>query len=315
MKALKLILPLSILLIFACHEDSDHVHDVQADLQHHDVKEFAGSAELLAKLTAPKNLSKGRSSGSRVALYSAEYIYGPESDEAGSTVFFTHRGNKQLDADFVPEQSIDGTTDVSYYVDNNRATTDMTEPESEGAIDASMDTWDEVKCSDLGLTKIPFDGRPTGFIAALVNFPGGSFDYVADVTQCGWLPEPFYSGVLGSSNILAVTFTIIFIDENNLPLDADNDGKTDVAWREIYYNEGYTWSNDGSGIDLETVSLHEAGHGLSQAHFGKVHGTSNGKVHFSPRAVMNAGYSGINRTINGTDKAGHCSNWGNWPNN
>ena len=55
--------------------------------------------------------------------------------------------------------------------------------------------------------------------------------------------------------------------------------------------------------------------GLSQAHFGKLFRTdANGKLHFTPRAVMNAGYTGIQQQIGKTDNAGHCSNWANWPN-
>ena len=87
--------------------------------------------------------------------------------------------------------------------------------------------------------------------------------------------------------------------------------------REIYYNSLFTWADDGvSNIDVETVALHEAGHGLSQAHFGKlIQTTSNGKFHFAPRAVMNAGYTGPQRALAGTDHAGHCSIWADWPNN
>ena len=63
----------------------------------------------------------------------------------------------------------------------------------------------------------------------------------------------------------------------------------------------FTWADDGvSHFDIETVALHEAGHGLSQGHFGKIHGTvANGKIHFSPRAVMNAAYSGVQRAPDG----------------
>ncbi len=64
------------------------------------------------------------------------------------------------------------------------------------------------------------------------------------------------------------------------------------------------------------MALHEAGHGLSQAHFGKAFRSGgNGKLHFSPRAVMNATYSGVQTSIDQTDNAGHCSNWASWPNN
>ena len=94
----------------------------------------------------------------------------------------------------------------------------------------------------------------------------------------------------------------------------DNNGKNDVWFREIYSNDEFSWA-DGDHYDVETVSLHEAGHGLSQGHFGKAfRGVKNEKLHFSPRAVMNASYSGIQTGIEKTDNAGHCSNWSNWPN-
>jgi hypothetical protein len=67
--------------------------------------------------------------------------------------------------------------------------------------------------------------------------------------------------------------------------------------------------------DVESVALHEFGHGLSQAHFGEAFLTdSNGKVHFAPLAVMNAGTDRVSQELLGTDVAGHCSIWGNWPN-
>ena len=70
----------------------------------------------------------------------------------------------------------------------------------------------------------------------------------------------------------------------------------------------------GNGIyDFETVILHEVGHGLSQAHFGQAFATGNGKLHFAPAALMNAGYSVGRRVVTQTDKAGHSSNRADWP--
>jgi len=103
------------------------------------------------------------------------------------------------------------------------------------------------------------------------------------------------------------------------PTDIDNNGKVDVAFREIYYDYDHTWSTDGSAIDLESVSVHETGHGLSQAHFGSVAvlhpDTPKARLRVSPRAVMNALYTGSYRDLGGSDNGGHCSNWGQWPNN
>jgi hypothetical protein len=108
---------------------------------------------------------------------------------------------------------------------------------------------------------------------------------------------------------------LIFIDGAGAPTDIDNNGKLDVAFREILYNDAFTWNVNGN-IDIETVALHESGHGLSQGHFGKAFRTeSNGKIHFAPLAVMNAAYSGVQQGLAGTDNGGHCSIWGSWPNN
>ena len=51
-------------------------------------------------------------------------------------------------------------------------------------------------------------------------------------------------------------------------------------------------------------------------HFGEIFLTDkNGKVHFSPFAVMNALTSRRAQVLKGTDIGGHCSIWGSWPNN
>ena len=248
-----------------------------------------------------------------VALYMAEYITTGDNEEIGNTVYFKNLGNKQLAGDFVPGLDLDGTTEISYYVDDNRPTADVDVSASNNAIDSAMATWNGVTCSDLGIYEVPFDGRPTGFISAAYGL-GGSFNYVADVVHCGW-DVALFEAIFGpDSNVLGVTFTIVFTDENGDLIDLDNNGKYDVAWREIYFNDAYTWNN-GITYDIETVSLHEAGHGLSQAHFGTAFRSGNGKLHFSPRAVMNAAYSGVQTSITETDNAGHCSNWSSWPYN
>lgn len=266
----------------------------------------------------PVSSARGRLPGQNFALYMGEYITTGESGQAGRTIYFNNVGNKQLTADFVPGLSLDGSDAVSYYVDQNRPSADLAVAVSSAAIDRAMNTWDNVNCSDLGLTKIPSNNTiTTGFVAALVGM-GGSFDYVADVTHSGWLPAAFFNAIAppdGSTYILGVTFTIIFTDDDGNPVDTDNNGAIDVAWREIYYNDAFTWK-DGATYDVETIALHEAGHGLSQGHFGKAFADAGaGKLHFSPRAVMNAAYSGIQRQIGASDNAGHCSNWAAWPQN
>ncbi len=267
-------------------------------------------------VTLKETGSTARTEGTHYALYTAEYLTSEESGQVGRTIYFNDVGNKQLGADFVPGLSLDGTDNISYYIDETKPSADISSAISTGAIARAMQTWEDVTCSQLGMYRVPSDPAvTTGFISALLGF-GGSFDYVADVVHCGWLPAPFFDlvGEDGSTYILGVTFTIIFTDDLGNPVDTDSNGKIDVAWREIYYNDTFQW-RDGAHYDIETIALHEAGHGLSQGHFGKAFGTGNGKIHFSPRAVMNAAYSGIQTEIKKTDNAGHCSNWASWPNN
>ena len=151
---------------------------------------------------------------------------------------------------------------------------------------------------------------------AILGF-GGIFAFFADITHGGFLAGPFFDALApdGSGFILGVTFTFGFVDIAGNFTDIDNNGKLDTAFREIYYNDNFPWAINGN-FDVETVALHEAGHGLSQAHFGEAFRTvSNGKLHFDPRAVMNAAYSGVQQSLAGTDNGGHCSIWGSWPNN
>ncbi len=174
-----------------------------------------------------------------------------------------------------------------------------------------MTTWDSVKCSTIPITKLPdIPGLDIGIIEALVFGQSTQDFFLADITHAGWLP----AGLL-PSNVIAATFTFMFVDvATGAPTDIDNNGKIDVAFREILYNGAFAWGIN-TDIDVETIALHESGHGLSQGHFGKAFLTnSNGKLHFAPRAVMNAAYSGIQQDTKGTDNGGHCSIWGSWPN-
>lgn len=265
----------------------------------------------------PISADARKSMDDKYAVYMAEYLTTSESGQVGRTVYFKNTGNKQLGADFVPGLSLDGTDAVSFYVDQNRPSGDLDVSASSAAITRAMETWNGVTCSQLALYNIPFTRKTTtGYVGALLGF-GGSYDYVADVVHAGWLPAAFFDllGPEGSTYILGVTFTIIFTDANGNPVDVDANGKADVAWREIYYNDAFPWA-DGTHYDVETIALHEAGHGLSQAHFGTAFADAgSGQLHFSPRAVMNAAYSGIQTQIGETDNAGHCSLWSDWPNN
>lgn len=251
--------------------------------------------------------------GSDLRIATAEVLL--EGAEQGATFFFMDVGNKQLSADFVPNdpRRAWGTPNaINYLVDLSDGATlsGLSAAQTDAAIDRAMDTWEfDTDCSNLPIPEVPDPGDDPDLIDAIFGFgppPGPGWPY-SDIVHGGWttfFPPP----------ILGVTFTFIFTS-GGVPTDINNDGKTDAALREIYYNTLFNWQIDAN-IDVETVALHEAGHGLSQGHFGSLFRTdANGKFHFAPLAVMNAGYTQVQQDLAPTDLAGHCSIYGQWPQN
>jgi hypothetical protein len=240
-------------------------------------------------------------------------------------VFFSNVGNKQLAHHFVPADPRrawgTGGTSINYCIDSTEGatTSGLTTPQTTAAIDRAMDTWQNVTCATIPLVRLADHPVDVG-VVQFINGLGGSPIVAADITHAGWFP----AGIL-NPNTIAVTFTFIFIDGNGNPTDIDSNRKLDTAFREIYYNDAFDWQIDPGcqlcpPIDVETVALHEVGHGLSQGHFGKAFLDAAGKpglsgLHFSPTAVMMAGYAGEKQDLTGSDEGGHCSIWAQWPNN
>ena len=253
-----------------------------------------------------------------VRLEAVEYF--TAVGQGGQTIYFDDR-TKQSGDHFMPcDPRRGGFCDISWISDQVDGTANgPTLADTQTAVNNAMATWDSTKCSTIPLTKLFDLGLDWGYVQFLLGF-GGVPGWWADLTHAGWLPGDFFEAVFGpggSDVVLGVTFTLVWIDPaSGDPTDIDNNGKADVAFRETYYNNAFPWAIDTDiPIDVETVVLHETGHGLSQDHFGKLFETdANGKLHFAPRAVMNAGYTGVQQYLRGTDKGGHCSIWGSWPN-
>jgi hypothetical protein len=277
----------------------------------------------LASMMDNMNLALA-ASGANYRTAIAEYVTDGTGGDAGGTVLAKNVGNKRLTADFVPNDPNraawsgapgGGSDDITYAIDQTGDALPvfggLLGAATTAAIDRAMATWESVNCSNLPITKNPDLGLDIGVVAFL-NGLGGSPSVVADVQHAGWRDINFAGGILG------VTFTFIFVDDDGNPVDQDNNGLADVAFREIYYDPSFGWADDGvddNDIDVESVAVHEAGHGLSQAHFGTVRLKNDGSLKASPRAVMNALYAAPFRDLTGTDNGGHCSNWANWPNN
>lgn len=214
-----------------------------------------------------------------------------------------------------------GVRDIYWLSDQTEGiATGVSQADTQAAVANAMATWDGVTCATIPLIQWPDYGIDWGYVQYLEGF-GGVPAWYADITHAGWLPVAFFDAIAppdGGTYILGATFTFIWLDAPapaGEPTDIDNNGKLDVAFREIYYNDGFSWAIDDD-FDVETIVLHETGHGLSLGHFGMIFATTaNGKLHFAPRAVMNAAYTGVQQELASTDNAAFCSIWGSWPNN
>jgi hypothetical protein len=280
--------------------------------------------------------------GASTRISQVEWLTRSETGQVGQTVFFNHRGNKQLAHDFAPgDPRRGGRTSILYLVDQSdgAAVGGLTNADTEAAIDRAVATWNDVACSHIPIEKAPDTGADPD--VADFFFGGGDLGTInlgpvttVDIVHGGFVGAALFDALTpgcvpgsvtnpcGSVFVLGVTFTDVFVDEDGTPTDINHDGKLDVAFREIFYNNSDPDAN-GATIpwridahpDVETTALHEFGHGLSQAHFGKVFSTdSNGKVHFAPLAIMNAGTDRVSQRLLGTDVGGHCSIWADWPN-
>lgn len=229
-----------------------------------------------------------------VQALSATWLATPGSEQVGTQVFFKDTGNKNIGASWVPgDPRRFGRTDIRYTVVQASAASPngISAADVEAAIDRGMDTWETVKCSSVDIVKVADTELDVDII------------HLAFVAPLGF-------------PVLAVTIPFAFIDGSGNFTDINRDGRADYAFAFILLaaDAGVPWAIDGN-IDIETVALHESGHGLGQAHFGKLFQTlSNGFFHFAPRAVMNAGYTGPQQSLKPTDLAGHCADFGNWPN-
>ena len=260
--------------------------------------------------------------GLNISLAYAETVTkanGAETAE-GQTIFANDR-TKRLTAQWVPGDSrrnADGNN-LNYTIWDPFSIANFGSPNAFNgtpAIDASFETWNTFKKG----AKLNIVKRPNTIVNPSAILGGDPF--LADISQVGILPGFLFDDVLGpgaSSSVLGVAFTFTFIDDEGNPTDINNDGFSDVAIKEVWYNDAFNWTESGNTateVDLETVALHENGHALGFGHFGKISVTNNNnKLHVSPRAVMNAIILGTQRTPLGTDKASYNSIYGNWPKN
>jgi hypothetical protein len=265
---------------------------------------------------------------SNVRVVKAEYVTGlypaglPATEangkSVGKTIICDDR-DLRLPSQWVPgdaRRNADGRN-ITYLVDLSDATPTggLGSAQVEAAIDRAMASWNAIDCSTIPIVKRVDTGADPDVIDGLLGYGAVGTPHLGDIVHGGWMPPDFFELFFpgGGTSILGITFTSILLDpasEN----DINGDHQFDVGFREIYYNNHFSWgiNADPPVADVETVSLHEAGHGLSQGHFGTIF-VQNERIQFSPFAVMNAVIFGKNHLLQGTDSGGHCTTWGSWP--
>jgi hypothetical protein len=218
-----------------------------------------------------------------------------------------------------PRRMADGDN-ITYLVDQSDGATasGLTSAQTEAAIDRAFETWQgERALKKVLLVKRADSGADPDIFDSFFGFGGVGNEFLADITNAGWLPRAFFEAVGGPGGgrgILAVSVTFIFVNPDGSPTDINGDNYLDSALNEVYYNNtfgdpaddrvGDPWGIDIvlPGIDVETVALHENGHSLGVGHFGP-----------PPAAVMNPVYAGIRQVPLAVDHAGMAAVWARWP--
>ncbi len=281
---------------------------------------------VIALLTVPTPTQAQDYSDHQLMLGYAEIITDPDSGEAGRIEYFRQDlGNGQLTHDFVygdPRRASfnGGNAGITYGVKTGFQSGDVNLTNQIGWLYDSIQIWNQQTCANLTLSENAVNAGTPGLVANYFATGVLNIGLVqADLTQVGFLGvSPIFPP---GTSTLGVTYTLFWTDANGNLTDIDNNGKADVALREIYYNDQYEWADNGtegvqpSGVrvfDLPTVAIHEVGHGFSAAHFGSI-GTKDGALVANPRSIMNAIYGGTLRDLAGRDVASICSNWAQWP--
>jgi hypothetical protein len=187
-----------------------------------------------------------------------------------------------------------------------------------------MTSWTGIGCSSQPIVRVPVPaGTDPDILDQLVlgQAPSANYARPADIVHAGWLPAPWFRALANGPSgdaILGVTLSFGFTNSSGAFTDIDRNGKADLEFSELYYNDRYYWGNGAPNVvDFYSIIAHEGGHALGLNHFGKVFitkqdaadGITISDVRYAPYALMNAVYVTGRNPFAGTDVSSFCSIW------
>jgi hypothetical protein len=207
--------------------------------------------------------------------------------------------------------------DLTYIFDQSDGATSsgLTALQTEAAFDEAIATWAADSClRNFNIVKHPDLGIDPDIEDYFLGV-GGFGTPTADVIFAGFAPQQLFDAWAPGANVIAFSFTFVFVDATGTPTDIDHNNYLDSALSEIYFNDAFgnanvpaPWGIDVPlqvGIDFESVALHEFGHSLGLGHFGG-----------PPVAVMNGNESfwlNLSQSLYPPDHGSICAQLGSWP--